>query len=452
MRRLALLCLMIAPLLAMGPASAQDRQPDVIVAILDDMRTSDWSAMDRTLAAANGTLFPNTISTTPVCCPARAGILTGQYAHNHGVLRMGSGPTQQRGYTAYNLNGNRQRNLAVWLDAAGYETALYGKYLNGDKGAKTPRPPGWDRWWVLDSNEYWRTVTGGKERQRTRRIYTADEMRTRTVGLLAATNRPVFAYLGFVAPHEPPIAAPRHHGCSTATIDWDAPSRGGDLAGKPRHMQRPPLTAKERAAVDQLERKRPCSLEAVDEALAAIIAAQAKRDRPLVLIVASDQGFLMGEHRWVGKTVPYDGVIRTPMLVRATGLAPGTDDRLVALHDIAPTVADAADVSIPVAVDGRSLLDPWQRERILIEWFGVDVPRAKEGQLIRQVETPYRAIRTRDTLYVEYATGETERIDYRDDPDELGGLTAQSERDADMAAMIEALRSCSAETCWEAES
>lgn len=369
-----------------------------------------------------------------------------------------SAPDRERGYTAYNANGNQHRNIAIWLHDAGYTTALYGKFMNGDKGPDTPKPPGWDRWWVTDGPDFWVRERVGRRRNgkpRYRRRYTTDEIRDRAIGLLADADAPVFAYLGFPAPHDPAVPAPRHANVATASIDWDAPSRAGDLAGKPRHMQRPPITARERATIDQLEQNRLRSLAAVDEAIVAIVDAQRARNRPLVLVVASDQGYLMADHRWLGKTVPYDGVIRTPLFVSAPGLASGTDDRLVALQDIAPTIAALAGVTIPTPVDGRSLLNNWQRERLLIEWFGTDVPRAKEDALIRQVETPYKAIRTVDSLFARYQDDFTEFYDYRDDPDELVNLAvdgARSEAAAEAETWIEALRDCQAETCWRAES
>ena len=79
---LALLCLLPAL-----PTLAQPQTPpDIIVVLLDDMRASDWQALPETKELLkDGTWFENFILTTPQCCPSRATLLTGRYAHNHGV-------------------------------------------------------------------------------------------------------------------------------------------------------------------------------------------------------------------------------------------------------------------------------------------------------------------------------------------------------------------------------
>ena len=99
------------------------------------------------LLGAHGTTFRNSYVSYPLCCPSRATQLTGQYAHNHGVL------TDQR-FTDLDSSNT----LAVWLKRAKYRTAMVGKYLNG-YGVVDPRqvPPGWKEWFGL---------TGGTEQKR----------------------------------------------------------------------------------------------------------------------------------------------------------------------------------------------------------------------------------------------------------------------------------------------
>ena len=96
-------------------------------------------AVQRLLGDA-GVTFENAFASYPLCCPSRATFLTGQYAHNHGT----KGNTRGSG-GAYQSLEDPERNLAAWLDAAGYDTAFVGKWLNG---LRSPRvaPPGWDLW------------------------------------------------------------------------------------------------------------------------------------------------------------------------------------------------------------------------------------------------------------------------------------------------------------------
>ena len=76
------------------------------------------------LLVRRGTSFTNSFASFPLCCPSRATFLTGQYAHNHGVL---SNTPPSGGYEA--LDGSN--TLPVWLQRAGYVTGHVGRYLNG---------------------------------------------------------------------------------------------------------------------------------------------------------------------------------------------------------------------------------------------------------------------------------------------------------------------------------
>ena len=76
-----------------------------------------------------------------LCCPSRATFLTGQYAHNHEILDNKAPPAATTASQA--LHGDN--NLPVWLQAAGYYTALIGNYLT-DYANRPPVPPGWSEW------------------------------------------------------------------------------------------------------------------------------------------------------------------------------------------------------------------------------------------------------------------------------------------------------------------
>ncbi len=93
------------------------------------------------LIGAQGATFANSFVNYSLCCPSRSTFLTGQYAHNHGVW---SNQPPQGGFPRFeSLHANN--NLAVWLQGAGYYTALIGKYLNEYEN-KPPVPPGWSEW------------------------------------------------------------------------------------------------------------------------------------------------------------------------------------------------------------------------------------------------------------------------------------------------------------------
>ena len=117
----------------------------------DDMRVEDLSAMPnvRRLIANQGTTFSTSYAPYPLCCPARAAWVTGQYSHNNGVMGNASSTAPEGGYAALDASST----VATWLRSAGYQTAFVGKYLNG-YGALKPVtvPVGWQEvarggWW-----------------------------------------------------------------------------------------------------------------------------------------------------------------------------------------------------------------------------------------------------------------------------------------------------------------
>ena len=75
------------------------------------------------------------------------------------------------------------------------------------------------------------------------------------------------------------------------------------------------------------------------------------------VVLTSDNGFLLGEHRFYGKDVPYEEALQVPMLMRGPGIPRGVSrPQTVTTVDIAPTIADLANVRPGLMVDGRSML------------------------------------------------------------------------------------------------
>ena len=148
----------------------------------------------------------------PLCCPSRTTLLTGQYAHNHGVL---SNQAPDGGYGLFNeLHGDN--NLAVWLQEAGYATSYVGKFLNEyaepDEYGTLPRdvPQGWDDWRVLAPsnaqyfgytlNQNGRLTEFGEREQ----DYSTDVFTTKAKRFIrrsSQASKPFFLTLGYAAPH-----------------------------------------------------------------------------------------------------------------------------------------------------------------------------------------------------------------------------------------------------------
>lgn len=151
---LAALALLLIPASAGArPASAdKDGRPNILVVMTDDEALADVAKMPnvRRLLAAKGTSFSNAVDSFPLCCPARATFITGQYAHNHGVIGN---------FYPYGWYGMKHRSniLPAWLQKSGYRTALVGKWLNGygARDAHGEVPKGFNIWrGLLDVSAY----------------------------------------------------------------------------------------------------------------------------------------------------------------------------------------------------------------------------------------------------------------------------------------------------------
>jgi N-acetylglucosamine-6-sulfatase len=122
-------------------------RPNIIFIITDDLDAASVSKVPSLTGymAEKGITFDNAFVTNSLCCPSRSTILTGQYPHNH-LVRTNIPP--RGGFKTFRKLGRERSTLATWLDDAGYETALFGKYLNGygDHG-RNHIPAGWDQWY-----------------------------------------------------------------------------------------------------------------------------------------------------------------------------------------------------------------------------------------------------------------------------------------------------------------
>jgi N-acetylglucosamine-6-sulfatase len=451
--------------------SVQQRaRPNVLVVMTDDQTIESLRVMAnvKTLLADQGTTFDSSFASFSLCCPSRATFLTGQYAHNHGV--MGNAPPEG-GYAKLDSSNT----LPVWLQRAGYHTVHIGKYLNGYPGSnRTHVPAGWTEWYgSIDPstyqfynytlNENGRLVTYGSDPA----SYQADVYSRKavdTVRRLAPAPAPFFLSVAFLAPHSggpresddprnfpTPVPAPRHrNGFATEPFPQSPSFNEADVSDKPLGIRnRPPLNAQAIASITENYRQRLESLLAVDEAVAAIVAAlreTGELDQTLIVFTA-DNGFFHGEHRVPdGKVLLYEPSIRVPLILRGPGVPRGRRvPELVANVDLAPTIVDAANASPLRVMDGRSLLplaaDAGRRtgRDILIERG----PGGNNQQI-------FAALRTPRYLYAEYSNGDRELYDLVRDPDQLTSLHTdpahQTLRTA-LAGRLAQLRSCAGAVC-----
>jgi arylsulfatase A-like enzyme len=157
-------------------------------------------------------------------------------------------------------------------------------------------------------------------------------------------------------------------------------------------------------------------MRAVDDLIGRLVNALGSKDElsRTVIIFASDNGFLLGEHRMHGKTRAYEESIGIPLYIRIPNVAPKTIDKLVTNNDFAPTLLGLAKASADITIDGRSLIPLIENPEIT--W--------RNGFL---VETPrYTAIRTDDYVYIYHSTGGREVYDLNLDPDQMQNVKSAS--------------------------
>lgn len=422
-------------------------KPDILVLILNDARDGDQVAMPQAMAwlQGRGTTFPNYMMTTPLCGPSRSCLLTGLYSHTHGVYDNSDG--RNGGWVGFAKQGNRTRTTGLLLQGAGYRTIALGNYLNGAQPGRGLEP-GWDVGPIARNkkSKKGKGKKGGKHKHKGKKkrqhggagmpsdaqlvASAAAELRS------AATSQPLYLHIGFGTPHVPlnPGAAYQARYAGTQ-VTRDVSFNEADISDKSAYLRRQHgLTAGNEAWLDGLHQLRLAALAELDDALLPLwqaIEARGKADNTFVFLV-SDNGYMMGHHRYYGKIVPYDRSARFPMQAVGPGLVAGaTDARIVGNIDIAPTIVQVAGANRP-GMDGVSLLNGGSRDAILLEnlsgtarsmdWPGprADIPR-------------YRALRTPTHLYVEYGGGERELYNYANDPFEASNLLAGTPAAGDAA-------------------
>lgn len=362
---------------------------NIVMILADDLdqmlNTIDTMPNLQALLVAQGMTFSHSMVPVPVCCPARASLLTGQLVHNH---RIYANVPPIGGFATAYANGLENATVATALHAAGYRTALLGKYLNGYPNADDPTyiPPGWDEWFVPTSDSaygsYDYTVNDNGtliSYGNTAQDYVTDVLASEAVEWISTTlslspTVPLFALVSVYAPHSPANPAPRHQSMfPDAQVPRTPSFNEADMSDKPPHMQGLPLlTETDIQGIDALYRKRLQSMQAVDEVIGQLVATlQAHGQLENTYIVfTSDNGLHMGQHRLLpGKGRGYEEDIRIPLIVRGPGVPAGTiRDDLASFADLAPTFADIAGTVMPTAIDGRSLLPLLQNVALASSW------------------------------------------------------------------------------------
>ena len=419
---LGLLCLLAAAWGRTGATAATPQPPSFVVIQTDDQtleslyatfRQPAIRAMPNTvdLIAKRGMTFNRYYVSYPLCCPSRVSMLTGRYAHNHGV----KGNVQPNGgYSGFAFRAAASHNVATWLQAAGYRTIHVGKALNGygdepyDNGASVP--PGWNAWhsvlkadthhyfygYSLNNNGTIEGPFGDSGSWETREygvrddigcpyaplnglpcFYETDTLTNYAIGELQQTSpeQPFYLQLDYTAPHGDfrrpagPEPAPRHY-------DWfkGAPmphdrSEGfaeGNVSDKPSFIRGSEyVTLGEIHTYRVYWNKQLEALRAIDDGVKLLMdtLGSQHRLRNTYVIFTSDNGFFFGEHRLIGgKFLAYEPATHLPFLIRGPRIRPGSESgELVQNIDVAPTILELSGAKADKSIDGRSLV-PFLRD------------------------------------------------------------------------------------------
>jgi arylsulfatase A-like enzyme len=452
-------------LMAVCSSVARAKQPNILFIFSDDhawqaisaynesRRLLDTPNFDR--LAREGMRFDRCLVPNSICGPSRATILTGKYSHLNGF---------------YNNSNSRfdgsQVTFPKLLQAAGYQTALFGKWhLISD-------PTGFNHWHILPGQGVYYNppmIDNGKQVQH--EGYTTDIITDLTLDWLQKrdASQPFVVMCQHKAPHRewsPPLRHLGHDGdrqyAEPATLFDDYSGRG--LAEHDQDMTLEKtitkldvklstpggMTPEQRAAWDAYYEPRNTKfreanltgkdlvrwryqrymhdylgcVKAVDESVGRLL--KYLDDSGLaentIVVYASDQGFYLGEHGWFDKRWIFEESLRTPLLARWPGVTkPGSIcDAIVSNVDFAETFLDAAGVAIPPEMQGRSLV-PLLAGKQPADWRTSFYYHYYEYPTPHRVRPHYGVVTDRHKLVHFYApdTDYWELFDLQTDPHEM---------------------------------
>ncbi|HEY8000968.1 MAG TPA: sulfatase [Solirubrobacterales bacterium] len=460
------------------PDPAYGSQPNFVFILADDenleMFNRRYMRRTRKLIADPGTEFTNYFVATPLCCPSRAAMLTGQYGHNNGVLSNVPG---------YALLREPENILPAWLQTVGYQTGEVGKWLNGyEKTVPVHEvvPPGWDKWHgLVGAHGYTHFKASQNGEKVSFRQYVSDWIAKQSVGLIdqfSNDDQPFYLQINELAPHVEAERAQSKGRCGGEAVPAPQDARRfegvglpnspsineADVSDKPEFVAGKSRLTKEQ--LDLLALRYECRLEALrslDRSIGSIMHAieDSGEMDDTVVIFASDNGTFHGEHRLPGgKGLAYEEAAHMPLAMLVPEKYRGGNpvvpeiDEPTSNIDLVPTIVDLAGAPTCISetecrvMDGRSLVgllsgddSEWPAQRPLLQELNLNVEALKD--IDRGISCQFRGVRDREWLYIEHTVVPTpglgtcveatppvvELYDRARDPYELDNLAASPE-------------------------
>ncbi len=375
-------------ILLVVPQLSAQQKPNIIFILIDDQRYDFLSYHDHPWIktthidklAENSMYFNNAFVTTSLCSPSRASILTGQYAHAHGVMNNdtplpGDIPT-----------------FPKELQKQGYKTGFIGKWHMGGNN-DNPRP-GFDHWVSFKGQgPYFDPTFNVDGKYVDKKGYTTDLMTDYAIDFIRENQKgeePYFLYLSHKAIHSPFSPAPRHE----KSYD-DLKVIKPDNFPLEKNLDKPLWVQRQRDSwhgadrdfnildinsFDKLVEKYSEAMLSVDESVGRV-ADHLRMTNDLentVIIYFSDNGYLLGEHGLIDKRVMHEESIRVPCFVHWPAVINESSKReeMVLNIDLGPTILELAGTQAPSTMHGYSFAHmirgekerPW-RKAFLYEYF-----------------------------------------------------------------------------------
>lgn len=366
-----------------------------------DVRTPN---LDR--LASQGVLFRNTFANTPVCCPARAILLTGKYSHANGMvandLRLKESET----------------TIAEILGSEGYRTGFIGKW-HLDGGPRLPgfvppgpRRQGFDFWAAseCDHRHFRPTYFLDTDRPITESRFEPEVWTDRAIEFLKQLKRdePFFLEVAMGPPHDP-------YGAPERFMKLYDPAK---LTMRPNWVEGVPGSGRKEIAAYY------AAITAVNEQVGRLMRAleNSGRAEDTIVIFTSDHGDMLGSHGQRLKRKPWEESIRVPGILRFPArVAQGrVSDAIVTHVDLAPTLLTLCGLPVPTSMQGTDLSDVvlgTSDKGPDSAFFQIFVPFAGDG-----MPNPWRGVRTDRTLYARTEAGPWLLYDLAVDPFERKNL------------------------------
>jgi len=348
----------LAGIAAQNATAATPERPNIVVIFSDQFRwdcigAAGLNPMNLTpnldAMASRGAMFTSAICSQPVCAPARASILTGQYPSRHGVWK-----------NAIPLTPG-VATLATELRKGGYTANHIGKWhLGGTAGTDAevlgPMPPAYrggflDLW--QSSNVLERTShpyegdlydNDGKPLHFSG-IYRTDFMTDLAQKFLRSAKSPFFLTVSYLEVHH------------QNDIDAFVPPK--EYAGRyPNPWVPPDLRPLPGSWPSQLGDYFACVAK-MDETVGTIrkTLVETGLDRNTILMFISDHGCHFKTRNSEYKRSPHESSIHVPLIIEGPGFNRGiTIPEIVSHVDLAPTLLTAAGVPVPQSMQGHSFL------------------------------------------------------------------------------------------------